>query len=77
MTVRSGLVLVRLGTFPPKKIIEEIRSLKGVIDAYAVFGRFDIVVFMEAEDYYELKDVSDNVAGVNGVKSSETLVHGD
>ena len=75
--MRYGLVLVRLGTFPPKMIIEELRSMNGVIDAYAVFGRFDVVVFMEGEDYYALKEVSDNVARVNGVKSTETLVHGD
>lgn len=52
-------------------------TVKGVLDAYAVFGRFDVVVFIEAEDYYKLKDIAAEVAGVEGIKSTETLVHGD
>ena len=75
--MRYGLVLVKLGAAPPLEILEGIRGVEGVVDAYAVFGRFDIAVFVKADDYYKLKDVAAKVAGVEGIKSTETLVHGD
>lgn len=75
--MRYGLVLVKIGAAPPQKIIETIKGFEGVLDAYAVLGRFDIVVFIEAEDYYKLKEVAAKIAGVEGIKSTETLVHGD
>ena len=75
--MRYGLILVRVGAASPQKTLEGIRGIEGVLDAYAVFGRFDIVAFIEADDYYKLKDVAGEVAGVEGIKSTETLVHGD
>lgn len=75
--MRYGLVLVKVGAGSPQKIVETISEVGGVLDAYAVFGRFDIVVFIEEEDYYRLKDIAAEIAGVEGVKSTETLVHGD
>ncbi len=75
--MRYGLVLVKVGAAPPLTILEGIMDIEGVLDAYVVFGRFDIVVFIEAEDYYELKDIAGRIAGIEGIKSTETLVHGD
>jgi uncharacterized protein with GYD domain len=75
--LRYGLVLVKVGAAPPLSILEGIKGVGGVLDAYVVFGRFDIVVFIEAEDYYKLKDIAGKIAGIEGVKSTETLVHGD
>lgn len=75
--MRYGLVLVKTGAAPPQEILKGIGVIDGVLDAYAVFGRFDIAVFIEADDYYKLKDVAAKVAGVEGIKSTETLVHGD
>jgi hypothetical protein len=75
--MRYGLVLARVGAIPPKMILEEIKSIKGVIDSYAVFGRFDIVIFINAENYYKLKDIAAAITNINGIKNTETLVHGD
>ena len=75
--MRYGLVLVKVGDAPPLSILEAIKGVGGVLDAYVVFGRFDIVVFIEAEDYYKLKDMAGKIAGIEGIKSTETLVHGD
>ena len=75
--MRYGLVLVKVGAASPLGILEGIKGVDGVLDAYVVFGRFDIVVFIEAEDYYELKDIAGKIAGIEGIKSTETLVHGD
>lgn len=75
--MRYGLILVKTGATPPQEIIKGIGEIDGVLDAYAVFGRFDVVAFIEAEDYYKLKNIAAVVAGVEGIKSTETLVHGD
>jgi DNA-binding Lrp family transcriptional regulator len=75
--LRYGLILVKIGAARPIEVLEEIRKIRGVMEAYPVFGRFDLAVFIEGEDYYKLKDVAADVAGVKGIKSTETLVHGD
>ena len=75
--MRYGLVLVTIEVASPKKIVEKIRSVEGVLDVYDAFSRFDIIVFIEAEDYYKLKDVAAEVAEIEGIKRTETLVHGD
>lgn len=75
--MRYGLVLVKIGNSRPGMVLDGVSNVNGVLDVYAVFGRFDVVIFIGAEDYYRLKDVAAEVAGVEGVKSTETLVHGD
>ena len=55
---------------------QAVRKIPGVAEAYAVLGRFDDVVFLEAKDYNEILDVSHRVAAVPGVKSTETLPEG-
>jgi uncharacterized protein with GYD domain len=75
--MRYGLVLVRVSATQPQKTLKLISGIGGVLNAYIVFGRFDIVVFIEAGDYYKLKDIAAEIAAVEGVKSTETLVHGD
>jgi len=77
VSLRSGLVLVKISDAEPRKIVAAIGEIGGVLDAYAVFGRFDVAVFIVADDYYKLKDIAAEVAGVGGIKSTETLVHGD
>ncbi|MFB0558088.1 MAG: hypothetical protein ACETVY_03115 [Candidatus Bathyarchaeia archaeon] len=75
--MRYGLILVKIGGAEPGKIVAVIGKIGGVLDACAVFGRFDVAVFIGADDYYKLKDIAAEVAGVEGIKSTETLVHGD
>jgi hypothetical protein len=75
--MRYGLVLIKIGNSRPGTVLDGISNVEGILDAYAIFGRFDLVVFIGAEDYYLLKDIATEIAGVEGVKSTETLVHGD
>jgi len=53
---------------------EEAKKIKGVTDAYPVFGRFDLTVFLEAKDFEELKSAALKVNAIAGIKSTETLV---
>jgi uncharacterized protein with GYD domain len=47
-----------------------------VIDAFVVFGQYDLVVFLEADDYAELAAVSAEINKINGIRNTETLVAG-
>ena len=54
--MRYGLILAKTGAQPPNITVDKIMKVDGVVDVYAVFGRFDLVIFIKAEDYYKLKD---------------------
>jgi len=54
-------------------VVKEARKIPGVTDAFSVFGRFDVAVFIEAEDYDKLREIASKVNAIPGVKSTETL----
>lgn len=57
-------------------VMNALRKMPEVKDAFMVFGQYDIVVFLEAEDYAELTAVSAEINGIRGIKKTETLVAG-
>ena len=59
---------------PPSKFAGDVERISGVVDAYAVFGRFDYAVFLEAAGLADLRKTVDKVVSLEGVKSSETLI---
>ena len=71
----KAVMLFRSGGRVPKaaSIAKKLRSLSFVTDAYAVFGRFDVVAFLEAEDensFYKLF----SEAMLEGVMTTESLI---
>ena len=73
----NGLVLVKTSVEAVDEAIREARKIEGVVDAYAVFGRFDMVVLLEAEDFPSLMRTVVSVSALKGVRSTETLIEGD
>ena len=51
-----AVMLLRSGGRVPKavRLAQKLRTLSFITDAYAVFGRFDVVAFLEAEDENKL-----------------------
>jgi len=72
-----ALILVKSSYGGALVIAEEARKIPGVSDVYPVFGRYDVVVFIEAEDYQKTKAVAVKVARLEGVRSTETLPEAD
>ena len=68
-------MLFRSGGRVPKAVslAEKLRKLSFVTDAYAVFGRFDVVAFLEAEDERRLYQLFSE-ATLEGVMTSESLI---
>lgn len=77
----SALVLVKAGTGEQlnfaKTAKQEIEKIKGVTKVYGVFGRVDLVAFVDAESLEELsKIIMDNIRSVAGVLATESLIIG-
>lgn len=71
----TGLVLVRLNAGKEKQTLKAIKETKGVAHVSAVYGRWDLVVDIEAEDLPNLtRVVIDKIRSIPGVSSTETLV---
>ncbi|MEM3522860.1 MAG: Lrp/AsnC ligand binding domain-containing protein [Candidatus Bathyarchaeia archaeon] len=58
------------------KIIEdELKRIPDVLEAYRVFGRYDLIAKIEVESLEKLSSiVVDKIRAINGVNSTETFV---
>ncbi|HRY29563.1 MAG TPA: Lrp/AsnC ligand binding domain-containing protein [Elusimicrobiota bacterium] len=71
----TGLVLVRLNAGKEKQTLKAIKETKGVAHVSAVYGRWDLVVDLEAEDMAHMTQiVVEKIRAIPGVNSTETLV---
>ena len=71
----TGLVLLRLAAGREKLTISKLKEIKGVAHVSAVFGRWDLVADIEAQDLPTMTNVVVNrIRAVPGVESTETLV---
>jgi DNA-binding Lrp family transcriptional regulator len=77
----TTFILVKVGTGEQlnfiKSVKEEISKIKGVTKVYGVFGRYDLLVQVEAASLDELsRMVIDKMRAINGVLSTESLIVG-
>ena len=54
-------------------ILDTVKKIAGVRKVYFTYGRFDIVVFAEVEDYRKLRELTAQINAIEGVRSTETL----
>jgi DNA-binding Lrp family transcriptional regulator len=71
----TGLVLIRLSSGREKLTMAKLKEVKGVSHLSAVFGRWDLVADIEAQDLNMMTNVVvGKIRAVPGVISTETLV---
>lgn len=71
----SSVVLVKLGAGKEKEALQKIKDVKGVSHVTAVFGRWDLIVEVEAKDLTELTSlVVNKIRAIAGVVDTETLI---
>jgi DNA-binding Lrp family transcriptional regulator len=75
----TAFVLVKTGTGEhlnfAKTAKEQMANVKGVKNVYGVFGRYDLVVHIEATSLEELSRViTDQMRAIPGVESTESLI---
>ncbi|MEM3607882.1 MAG: Lrp/AsnC ligand binding domain-containing protein [Candidatus Bathyarchaeia archaeon] len=70
----SACVLIRTGSGRFDEVLEALRRFKGVRDAFATLGRYDIAVDLEADDWQGLSSTVLRMSRIAGVVFTETLV---
>ena len=63
----------------PGKVAEsfkEVKKINGVVKAFPVFGRYDIVAFAQAPDFNSVLKISKQINAIKGIRSTETALEG-
>ena len=70
-----GIILVNCELGAEEEIIEELKKMEEVKEAYGTFGANDLVVKLDAANLEKLKEtVSRKIQGMDKVRSTVTLV---
>ncbi len=69
----DACVLLKVVPTRANVILSAIRKVNGVRKAYFTYGRFDLAVFVEAEDYKKLREITTQINSIEGIRSTETL----
>ena len=69
----NACILLKIVPIKTHEIMDQIRDIDSVRKIYATYGRFDIAIFVEVEDYRELRKVTTKINGIEGIRSTETL----
>lgn len=71
----TGLVLVKLQAGKEMQTLAKIKEVKGISHVSAVYGRWDLVVDVEADDLPAMSHlVVEKLRTIPGVFATETLV---
>ena len=68
----KACILIKTVPNATDRILESVRKTGGIIKAYIVYGRWDIVAFVDAH-YDEIGKISTTINSIDGVRTSETL----
>jgi uncharacterized protein with GYD domain len=69
----NACVLLKAVPTKADTILSGVKVIKGVRKAFFTYGRFDIVVFLEVENYKQLRELTSQINEIAGVRSTETL----
>jgi hypothetical protein len=65
---------VFISTRQPKKVLNYVRKIPGVVHADALFGTPDIIAIVEGEDIKSMDVVIDNIAEIKLINNTDTKV---
>jgi DNA-binding Lrp family transcriptional regulator len=69
----NACILLKIVPTKAHAILLAVRAIEGVKKAYPTYGRFDMTVFVEVEDYKKLRAITTKINGIEGIRSTETL----
>lgn len=71
----KAYVLINVESGYEVEVVEELRSIEGVEEAYYSYGVYDVITKVRADSMEGLKDmVTKKVRGLNRVRSTLTLI---
>jgi DNA-binding Lrp family transcriptional regulator len=71
--VLNACILLKIVPTKADTILDTVRKIAGVRKAYFTYGRFDLAVFVEVQDYKELREITSQINSIEGIRSTETL----
>lgn len=60
-----------------KATYRELKNIEEIKDVYHVFGEYDFVIIIDAEDLNTLNDVVDTIRESETVKATKTLIEAE
>lgn len=69
----NACILLKVVRIKAHSILSAVMTIGSVRKAYLTHGRFDIAIFAEVENYKELRAVTSEINGIEGIRSTETL----
>jgi len=70
----DACILIKTVPLETASVLKKTASLKNVRKAFVVYGRYDIVAFVQASGYPEVRKLTGDINSMQGVRSTETLV---
>jgi DNA-binding Lrp family transcriptional regulator len=70
----NAVVLIKSVPTKQDELIGKLKVTEYVRKVYPCYGRFDIVVFVDAPDVDKIKLLSLKINSMDGVRSTETLL---
>ena len=68
-------MLLTVETGSGKEVLDSLKEISEVKDAYQLFGVYDLMIHVEAETRQELKDLIDNrIRGIGKIRSTMPLI---
>ena len=66
-------VLISMEEFSPK-LMKALREIKGVEEAYALYGVYDVIAKTRADNMEKLKENHDKIRKLMGIRQTITMV---
>jgi DNA-binding Lrp family transcriptional regulator len=71
----SAFILINTEVGAGKEILEKIRNMENIVEAYTVYGKYDIIAKVEAKSMAKLKEtLSWNIRRLDKVQSTSTMI---
>lgn len=67
-------ILLKTVPLQTDAVLKKVRSLDGVTKAFVAYGRYDLIAFVQAGAYPEIRTLTGEINSMPGVRSTETLV---
>jgi DNA-binding Lrp family transcriptional regulator len=71
--VPLAYLLISAKEYDPS-LVKELREIRGVEEAYPVYGVYDIIVKTRADTMDKLKEIHDKIRKLEGVKQTLTMI---
>ncbi len=69
-----GITMVNVELGKEKDVYNEIKKIENVREVIHVFGEFDFVVIIKADDLSELNRTVDRIRSLKGVVKTQTVI---